>query len=276
MNQDKERCSMYKADYHTHSSFSPDGEPTIGEMCEAALSAGLQELCVTDHCEVNGWNGKPYDFMDDRYFAELSRAKERYNGRLTLLAGREIGQATQNKTLAAELASDGRLDFVIGSLHNLTGYEDFYFLEYPDISCCKSLAERYFTELRELILLGGFDVLGHLSYPLRYIRGRAGLEFDFSGYASEIADIYRLLINSGKGIEVNTSGLRQPLGQTMPAFDLVKLYRECGGEIVTVGSDAHKAEDIGAGIEEGQDLLRAAGFECFTVFRERKPSFIKL
>jgi len=268
---------MYFADYHTHSSdFSPDGRSAIDEMCRSAVRSGLNELCITDHCEVNGWNGVPYDFMNDEYFEALSEVRERFKEEIHLLIGREVGQATQNRELAAEIAADPRLDFIIGSLHNLTGYEDFYFLDYPDIERCRYLTELYLGELRELILLGGFDVLGHLGYPLRYIRGRAGLDFDYTGYHAEISELYRLLVSEGKGIEVNTSGLRQPFGQTMPSTDLIKLYRQCGGEIVTIGSDAHDARDVGAGVAEGQELLRAAGFKYFTIYRGRKPSFIKL
>jgi len=268
---------MYLADYHTHTScFSPDGRSTVDELCQSAVQTGLRELCITDHYDVNGWNGEPYDFSEDEYYETLSEARERYGGELLLLIGREIGQATQNRELAERISSDPRLDFVIGSLHNLAGYDDFYFLDYPDIERCRTLTELYLSELRELILLGGFDVLGHLGYPLRYIRGRAGLDFDYSGYLTEISGLYRLLISSGKGIEVNTSGLRQAFGQTMPSFDLIELYRQCGGEIITIGSDAHAAQDVGAGIAEGQEMLRAAGFEYFTVYRGRKPSFVKL
>lgn len=267
---------MYLADYHTHSAFSMDGQAEIGVLCEAAVEAGLRELCVTDHVEVNGWNGVPYDFPDKAYFEAFEEAKDRFSGKLRLLAGREIGQSTQNTALAASVAAESRLDFRIGSLHNMTGYQDFYFLDYPDVEYCRSLMGLYFEEVGAMIRLGGFEVLGHISYPLRYIRGRAKLDFTFSEYYAEVERIFRQLIESGKGIEINTSGLRQPLGETMPGPDLVKLYRACGGEIVTIGSDAHSAEDIGKGIAEGQEILRRAGFKYFTVFRERKPEFISL
>jgi histidinol-phosphatase (PHP family) len=270
---------MYLADCHTHSSCcSPDGVSTIDEICKAAADFGLSEICITEHYDVNGWNGEPYDFdrTVEEYFLSLETARERYGDRLAILAGREIGQATQNKSLAQKAAGDSRLDFVIGSLHNLRGYPDFYFLDYPDVEYCRRLAVLYFEELMEMAALDCFDVLGHLSYPLRYIKGRTDLDFDFSGFHAEISDLYRLLISRGRGIEVNMSGLRQPMGQTMPSFDLIKLYRECGGEIITIGSDAHAAKNLGRGIAEGQELLKAAGFRYFTVYRNRRPSFIKL
>lgn len=268
---------MYKVDYHTHTSLgSPDAISTIDEICMAAISAGISELCITDHNEVNGWNGELYNFMDEQYLSAIEDAKKSYDGRLIVLAGMEIGQATQNSERAAKAACNHRLDFVIGSLHNIAGVPDFYFLEYPDLQTCRDLMDKYFSELRQLILLGGFDVLGHLSYPLRYIRGRAGLDFDFTDYTDVIVEIYKLLISAGKGIEVNMSGLRQPLNQTMPAPNFIKLYRDCGGEIITLGSDAHAAVDIGAGIGQGQEILKEAGFRYQTVYRKRNPDFVIL
>lgn len=268
---------MYLVDYHTHSSyFSPDAASTMEEMCEAAIAKGVRELAFTEHCDVNGWNGIPCDFDEELYITALDRVKEEYGDRLTVVYGIELGQPTQNSGLAKRYLSSPGLDFIIGSLHNLRGMEDFYLLEYPDMDTCRALMERYFAELREMIGYGGFDVLGHISYPLRYIRGRAGLEFDFSEYTSELSDIFRLLAASGLGIELNTSGLRQPVGQTMPAPDIVRLYRECGGEIITLGSDAHTAGDVGAGISEGIAVLKDAGFKYFTVYKGRKASFVKI
>jgi histidinol-phosphatase (PHP family) len=268
---------MYPVDYHTHSSyFSPDAASTMEELCEAAISKGVKELAITEHCDVNGWNGVPCDFDEELYFIALDRVREKYEDHLTLVYGLELGQPSQNSELAKRYSSNPKLDFIIGSLHNLNETEDFYFLEYPDIDACRALIERYFIELREMIEFGGFDVLGHISYPLRYIRGRAGLGFDFTEYHSEIADIFRLLIASGMGIELNTSGLRQPFGQTMPTPDIVKLYRECGGEIVTLGSDAHSAQDVGSGIPEGIAILQDAGFRYLTVYKDRKPSFVEI
>ncbi len=267
---------MFFADYHTHSHLSPDGENTIAELCRSAIGAGLSELCITDHSDVNGWNGTPYDFPLEEFFVEFAEAKEEFGGRLKLISGSEVGQATQNKEAAQKLYRDPRYDFIIGSLHNLADELDFYLLPYPDMDTCHSYIRRYFAELLDFVNFTGFDVLGHLSYPLRYMRGRGSMDIDFSGYYDEIRTIFKALIENGNGIEINTSGLRQELGSTMPSPDLVKLYRECGGEIITVGSDAHQAHHIGAGIREGYDILRSSGFKYVTVYSKREPKFIKI
>jgi histidinol-phosphatase (PHP family) len=154
---------MYLVDYHTHSSyFSPDGRSTMEELCEAAIARGISELCVTEHCDVNGWDGKPCELDDDSYYDMLDRMRGIYGERLIILSGLELGQPTQNMDLARRYASNPRLDFIIGSLHNLEGFEDFYFLEYPDEESCRPLISRYFSEQYEMVEKADFDVLGHI------------------------------------------------------------------------------------------------------------------
>jgi histidinol-phosphatase (PHP family) len=246
------------------------------EICEAAISRGLSEICFTEHCDLVGWDGTPCEFDDKSYYEMLDRMREIYGDSLTILSGIELGQPTQNMDFARRYSSSSQLDFIIGALHNLEDTEDFYALEYPDVDFCRPLISRYFSEQCEMAEKADFDVLAHLGYPLRYIQGRAGLDFDFSGYTEEIVELFRTLVRKGKGIELNTSGLRRPYGKTMPTPDLVKLYRECGGEIITIGSDSHNASDIGAGVTEGIEILKAAGFTHFTVYRHREPQFIKI
>ena len=118
--------------------------------------------------------------------------------------------------------------------------------------------------------------MGHLTYPLRYIEGDHGIPVDLSKHQEAIDGIFRALIDSGKALEVNTSGLRQKIGRALPDLPLVRRYRELGGELVTLGSDAHCVEDLGKGIEAGMDLLREAGFRHFAVYEQHKPILLPL
>ena len=121
-----------------------------------------------------------------------------------------------------------------------------------------------------------FDILAHLTYPLRYINGIAKLNVDISQYNEIISESFRLLIQNGKGIEINTSGLRQPYGLTFPTLEYVKLFKELGGEIISIGSDAHCADDLGKGIIDGIKLAETGGFKYISYFKNRKPEFIKI
>ena len=279
---------MILADCHTHSTNSPDGYNAPEGMILRALELGLDVYALTDHCEVNRWfsrdhygeNSNPEDTYDFSHDFECSmrdnmRLKEKYDGKLTFINGIELGQAQFNPGLASAVAEDVRLDFVIGSVHQVRGFDDFAFTDYSKVSA-QLLVDRYYEEIREICEIGCFDVLGHITYPLRYIEGNWGISVNMERNTELILESMKLLIEKGKGIEINTSGLRQEYGKTFPDIDLVRLYRQAGGEIITVGSDAHRADDLGKGIAEGIDIAKAAGFEHIAYFIERKPHFIKI
>ncbi|WP_124097944.1 histidinol-phosphatase HisJ family protein [Ruminococcus sp. Marseille-P6503] len=280
-------------DLHTHSSFSPDGEAPPELMLERAAELGLSAYAVTDHCDCNYWYpadgcSGSLDLKDIEMYgagqyalesiAAQSRLKELYKDRLNFLCGIELGQPLQSLENAEKLVSDPRLDFVIGSHHQNKGQDDFYLLKYDEmeLSGIYSLLDAYFGEMLDMCRWGKFDVLGHLTYPLRYIEGDYGTALDLDRYEEIIREIFRVLIQKGKGIEINTSGLRQKYGRTFPTLEYVRTYREMGGEILTVGSDAHRVSDLAAGTAAGAEIAKAAGFRYLTYFKERKAVFEKL
>lgn len=170
---------------------------------------------------------------------------------------------------------DSRLDYVIASLHEMHGKEDFFCLDYEKESVPVLLAQ-YFEELLQICQWGKFDVLGHLTYPLRYIEGEHHIAVDLSAYEEQIRACLKALVEHGCGVEVNTSGLRQPYGKTFPTMEILKIYREFGGEMVTVGSDAHCADDVGRDISVGIRMAQEAGFPYLCYFHEREPIYIKI
>ncbi len=281
-------------DLHTHTDFSPDAKSSPEKMCERAQQLGLTAYAVTDHCDCNLWEEAETLFEDvsavkgvemygsGKYsqasIERISTLKNELSGRLNLLCGIELGQPLQNLQVAEKIISKQELDFVIGSHHQNSGMDDFYFFEYNkmDLSEIYSLLDKGFEETLEMCKWGKFDVLGHLTYPLRYVCGDYGIEIDLSRYGDVIREIFCTLIQNGKGIEINTSGLRQKYGKTFPDLEYVRLYRELGGEIVTLGSDAHSAQDLGKGIAVGAEIAKSAGFKRIAYFEKRKPKFIEL
>lgn len=262
-------------DCHTHTNNSPDGDDTVLAMCRKAQSLGLSAYAITDHCECNGYESEHYDVTSEKSFSDIMKAKEEFGGKLNLICGIELGQANQDYEAAEKVISDERLDFVIGSVHNLTGFADFAFLDYPHENIAH-LLKAYYDEMLEICRWGKFDVLGHLTYPLRYICGERGIPVDMSPYEETIREIFKTLIENGKGVEINTSGLRQKYGRAFPDFRYIKLFRDLGGEIISIGSDSHCTEDLGKGVREGAELAREAGFTRLTYFKERNPLFVKL
>lgn len=197
---------------------------------------------------------------------------------LNFLCGIELGQPLQDIEFAEEIASDKRLDFIIGSHHQNKGKDDFYWIEYKnmDLPQIYALLDDYFKEMLEMCKWGKLDVLGHLTYPLRYIQGDCGIQIDLSPYEDIIREIFCTLIQKGKGIEINVSGLRQKYGKPLPDLGYVKLYKALGGEILTIGSDAHCTADIGRDISAGVEMAQAAGFKYLTYFKKHEPKFIKI
>ena len=265
----------FASDCHNHSHCSPDGDHSVAAMLARAQELGLYAYTLTDHCECQKW--------PDRYCERVHRAWQEMTEApvpqgLRFYRGIELGQPNQDPRSAA-LALEGRdYDFVIGSLHNIRGFEDFFFLDYskepPD--AIPRLLDAYFAELTELIHWGDFDTLGHLTYPLRYIEGDHGIPVDLDRHRDQIDQIFRLLIQKDKALEVNTSGLRQKIGRTLPDLPLLRRYRELGGRLVTLGSDAHCTEDLGKGIDEGMEILKAAGFTEFALYVQRQPVLLPL
>ncbi len=268
---------LYASDCHNHSACSPDGGDMAECMCQKAAELGLYAYTLTDHCECQEFEAE-YAPRVEKAWAEMERIKNNLAGKLRFYRGIELGQPNQDLPAAEAALSHREYDFVIGSIHNIRNFEDFYFLDYtkegPDF--IDRLLCAYWQELLEVIDWGNFDSLGHLTYPLRYIEGEHGISVDLAKHREAIDHVFLALIRRDKALEVNTSGLRQKIGRTMPDLPLLTRYHELGGRLVTLGSDAHRAEELGNGIDQGMELLRQAGFEEFTVFDHRRPVMLPL
>lgn len=270
-------------DFHVHSDNSPDAEQRASLMCEYAVKKGVRGVAITDHCECNAYFTDGYNITSQQSIFEAAKARSIFEGQLVVLIGIELGQAVQNLEAATLATSRRSLDFVLASVHNLKDMKDFYYLDYslPENEPGK-LMDMYFDSLLETVKWGGFDSLAHLTYPMRYIGGplryggKSGKPVDLKNYYDKIDLIFKTLIQTGKALEINTSGLRQGMGTTLPDFELVKRYRSLGGELITIGSDAHRAADVGEGIAEGMDLAREAGFRFVTLFQGRIPTPIAI
>ncbi len=257
-------------DCHTHSLYSPDGQEHINRLCTRAYELSLRAYAVTDHCECNAYVRDGYDRRIRAAAQEVALQKQQYEGRMEVLAGIELGQVMQDESAAADAVDAFPYDVVLCSLHNIARYKDFAFFTCGE-ALAKILLRQYYEELLQSVRWGRFQVLTHLTYPLRYVAGEQGVHVDFSAYRDLVAEILRTLAQTGKALEINTSGLRQKLGETMPPLEIVKLFREVGGEYVSLGSDAHKLEHVGAGIAQGAALAQEAGFSYVTYFKQKQP-----
>ena len=257
---------MRAADLHTHTRFSYDREESLDRVCRAAIDAGLSTLAVTNHYDadcISAGYYPPYDFAADD--ADIRAAKERYRDRLRILRGLEVGQP--HLLPAGEISALCRvhgITWVIGSVHNLPGAQDFYYLDYTKMTDAhiSALFSRYLSEYAAMVQCDGIHAAAHLTYPLRYLSacGRLGDAAAFlRPYRDRIAALLSDMIRRDVILEVNTSGCRKSLGTPLPDFDLIALYRDLGGRRVSCGFDAHRAADIGSHIAEVSQRLTDMG-----------------
>lgn len=266
---------MFLCDYHLHSDCSVDGDDSISKLAEVLCQKGFDEFAVTDHLDVNRnyTMGNFRDFYNpERYFSELLKARELYP--IQIKAGIEIGQPYHQIDICRAVMDQFTYDFVILSLHTTQKYGDISKVDYREIPA-HAVMLKYFSELYDSLDFKDFDVLGHLDFPKRYML-RSGVDIDMNDYMDEQRQILKKTLSMGKGIELNLSGIRKGLGYYHPIMPVLKLYRELGGEIITVGEDGHRISEAGCNIEDGYEILRQAGFFYFCTFTNRKPEFHKL
>lgn len=265
-------------DCHTHTRCSPDSQASLEDMVRAAAGAGLRMLYTTDHCDLLGEDGSPAPDWDwTPVLEQFDRARNLCPDTLELRLGLELGSAPFFPDTARTIVTSAPVDFVIASVHNMTprrGGEDFYYFPFTQEEQCRTVLEDYLDGLEAIVGMDSrlWDSLGHIVYPLRYINVRAGHHFTLDAWQDRLDGILRAVIDAGKAIEVNT----HCGGEETLYAPILKRYRALGGELVTLGSDAHAPEDVGGGIPQAAELLKQCGFAHCTVFVRRKPELISL
>lgn len=277
---------MIQADMHMHTWFSTDSEACPRDMADEAVRKGLKTICFTDHFDKDDleW-GEEGIFDVDAYFVEMQKLQEEYAGKLNIRIGIELGLRTYLKDYYEELTKKHPFDFVIGSVHNVPYKKDAEGnILYTDPAAEKLFTDRTDKEAYRLMMettlenvrtSDCFQALGHLDYVVRYGKSREK-EYSYTDYADIIDEILKLLIEKEKGLEVNSAGLKYGLPFAHPHPDVLKRYRELGGEIITIGADAHKPEHIAYDFAKAEEILKSCGFKYYTEFFEQKPVFKQL
>jgi histidinol-phosphatase (PHP family) len=256
-------------DTHTHSHHSPDGKAPMAAMVAAAKAAGLTGIAFTEHAE---WypGDEAYGFLDlPAYFAELERVRDRHGDTLSILAGVELGNPHDFPNAVSAMLDRWPFDLVIGSVHWLddrAGWEPPIFLERG----IEATYQRYFEVLLRMVEDADFDVLGHLDLVRRDSWDLFQQVLDLDPYQGMIDSVLQRLIESERGLEVNTSALRKGLTSPVPGLAILRRYRQLGGEIVVLGSDGHQPAHVAHGFDAAQDLIRAAGFTRVARFSRRQ------
>ncbi len=271
---------MKKYDSHIHSTNSFDGKQTVDEICRSALSKGLTGVTVSDHADI-------WYYVSEKVFEsitssvkDVSEAAVRYDGRLKLFRGVEMSEYFYDTEKAERILDIADFDVVLGSVHciefeNLR--EAYSRIDFGDAMTDEQIYAflgKYLQEVSDILDKPFFDVLCHLTCPLRYINGKYNRGIDIMNFEKEITDILKKAMSRGIALEVNTSGIGTPFDSLMPDERILELYRSLGGEMITLGSDAHTSDRIGNAFDSTAELLKKIGFKGYLYYENRVGNYI--
>jgi|SaaInlStandDraft_3_1057020.scaffolds.fasta_scaffold09803_2 histidinol-phosphatase (PHP family) len=270
-------------DCHVHSNFSPDSNMKPEDGCVAAIEVGLAGIIFTDHLD--------FDFPDSKYNIParskaldslittrsevIKNLKQKYENQIKILEGIELGIQPHVVKDSEEIIKSFDFDFVICSVHAIDKM-DIFSNKFFERKTQKESYQRYLEEVYWIVCnFKDYDIVGHIGYVQRF-GNFENREMPYKKYCDIIDAILKKVIADGKGIEVNTSGYRKGLKYPNPNFDIVKRYRELGGEIITLGSDSHDATTIGDRFDIVKTKLKETGFTHVSYFEKRRPVFVKI
>lgn len=266
-------------DLHLHSRFSHDSQAEPEDEIKAGIACGLEGMCFTEHNDFDyrqpdGSDAFTLDF--DSYLKKMNALKEKYDNDINILIGLEQGLTVPAAKRIEGYDPELALDFIIGSTHVVDSLDPYYPEFWQDHDAFSGV-RRYYENMYDCVnVIDNFDVYGHLDYITRYLPPEyAGLDHDKLTPLDLVREILKKLIYKGKGIEINTAGWRKST-HSNPSSQILREYKKLGGEIITVGSDAHQASHIGDGIKKAHTLLSECGFKYACVFKKRKPEFFSI
>lgn len=267
------------ADYHLHTSFSGDSKAPMEEMILKGIELGLTQMCFTEHNDFDYPTTEefPCTFLlnPDSYLYDFLKYKEKYKNKIRLCFGVELGLQPHLSKKNAAFAKAHDYDFIIASSHLCNGKDPAFPCFYEGKSQEEGYREYFESILDNLKVFSNFDVYGHLDYVVRYGPGKDD-GYSYEKYKDIIDAILEKIISMDKGIEINTKGLSKGLRDANPCTAIIRRYKELGGEIITVGSDAHEPEGIAAYFDRAAGILKDCGFDYYCTFEKREPSFHKL
>jgi len=256
-------------DYHMHSDFSADCDTPMEKTIEKAIEIGLKEICFTEHIDYD-YPDRDWIFEFDlkKYDKKIKEMQEKYRDQLVIKKGIEVGVQPHVLNQYEKLMEEEVFDFVICSMH-ATEKKDLHSGEFFEGKTVDEAYQIYYEELLTCIQqYKNYSILGHVDLVKRYTKEKSKNDFH-----EILSEIFKVAIQDGKGIELNTSGVRYGLENGMPSADLLRLYKELGGEIITLGSDSHVETTLAYQFNESLQLLQSLGFRYIATFDQREPIF---
>lgn len=270
-------------DYHVHTEYSDDSVYPMESVVTDAIDLGLNEICFTDHVDYGvkcDWgsgkkmkyrNGEPLaNVYYPQYIEEIKEMQYLYGDKIKIKMGLEFGIQTHTIPCFRTLFYKYPFDFIILSIHQV-GNLEFWTQDFQRGKTQREYNEKYYEEMLAVVQqYKEYSVLGHMDLIARYDKNGV---YPFQNIKPLIEKILKTVISDGKGLEINTSSYRYDLSDTTPSIDILKMYRELGGKIITIGSDSHKPEHLGAYIKETKEFLKSLGYTKFCTYKNMSPIF---
>lgn len=254
-------------DLHVHSKYSFDANDSVRDIAKSAIEKKINYLAITDHKDYF-WKIQATQLDIKGVFDDIDSVRSEFSGEIKLLKGIELGEINARPE-ALQLTKEYPFDMVIGSLHSMPDDVDFYDVDYEKIDSDKLLKD-YLSELKKMVDYGGFDVLAHIDYPLRKME-KANIKPSFENYMELVVPVLKSVIDKEIALEINAAGLFSYLKSVGPQGFVLDEYKRLGGSLISIGSDSHKACDVGRGINQCINHALKHGFKYVTVFENRKP-----
>ncbi|MBN2897882.1 MAG: histidinol-phosphatase HisJ family protein [Clostridia bacterium] len=257
-------------DYHVHTAFSGDCSVPMEEIVVAAIRQGMQEICFTDHLDFDSTDGTDqFQFSASDYQVEVARLKDRYENKISIKAGVEVGLQPHVLEASSKFVRQGAFDFALGSMHGCERM-DFYLGDFFSAYGTLEAIEHYYEEMFQMIATyKDYSVIGHLDIYKRY--NPDSKRISLQSYDHLIEKVFKQVIADDKGIEINTSGLRGDLGEALPNWNIIEIYKELGGKVITLGSDSHGTGTLCANFEEVLRGLAQRGYKNVYRFDKMQP-----
>jgi histidinol-phosphatase (PHP family) len=245
-------------------------------VIKTAIKKGFDEIAFTDHFEFSlKRHPIPWERSFNEYFETINNFKEKYKNAIKLTTGAEVGSLWQIARETENFLADKDFEFTLLSVHMIEDYE-LYMDDFYEDKTRRKAFETYFDAVYKLLgLVNNFSVFGHLDLPRRYYHYKE-TEFHYAEHADILDAILKLIISKNRGLEINTAGFRYAFRECHPALAILRRYKEFGGEILTIGSDAHSKESVGRYFNESLEVAKKAGFKYLTRFLDKKPIFVPI
>lgn len=265
---------MISHDYHMHSNFSCDCKATMLDMCRSAIDKGIPEIGFSEHYDLYSGDTCPNYFKPAAWLAEMDRCRAELAGQLTILAGIEIGEPHIFQKETSLMLASYPFDYALGSLH-WVGNGSMFDINYFKARPADEAFRLFFEELERMTRIGGFDILSHFDVPVRTAHAVYGA-YDPARYEDLIRPVLRNCIDNGISLDLNTKALHLRANVMTPGFEILRWYAEMGGERVSLGSDAHKPEHVGAYLDVALEIAQRAGLKYVTHFAQRQAKLVPI